>query len=96
MTDPRRTLPSVDRLLHDPAVAALLAESPRDVVVAAVRESLDAARDRRAGPPEVQPRPYRADGGEECEQRADEDQDEERGKHLARYGNTAVRDFTNL
>jgi L-seryl-tRNA(Ser) seleniumtransferase len=52
MTDPRRTFPSVDRLLHDPAVAALLAESPRDAVVAAVRESLDAARGGRAGPPE--------------------------------------------
>jgi L-seryl-tRNA(Ser) seleniumtransferase len=52
MNDPRRRLPSVDRLLHQPAVQELLQIAPRGEVVAAVRESLDAARTRRAGPPE--------------------------------------------
>lgn len=52
MTDRRRTLPSVDRLLHDPEVLALLESTPRAVVVEAVRESLQAARTRRAAPPE--------------------------------------------
>ena len=52
MSDPRRALPSVDRLLHDPAVVELLTLVPRDAVVAAVREALDAARVRRAGPPD--------------------------------------------
>jgi len=52
MTDPRRDLPSVDRLLRDPAVAALLDVAPRDAVVAAVRDTVDAARRRRAGPPD--------------------------------------------
>jgi len=52
MSDPRRRLPSVDRLLHQPAVQELLQIAPRGAVVAAVRESLDAARTRRAGPPE--------------------------------------------
>ena len=52
MNDPRRRLPSVDRLLHQPAVQELLQIAPRGAVVAAVRESLDAARTRRAGPPE--------------------------------------------
>ena len=52
MSDPRRTLPSVDRLLHDPAVAALLAHAPREAVLAAVREAVDAARIRRGGPPD--------------------------------------------
>jgi L-seryl-tRNA(Ser) seleniumtransferase len=52
MTDPRRLLPSVDRLLHQPAIQELLELAPRSAVVAAVRESLEAARTRRAGPPE--------------------------------------------
>ncbi|HWA57183.1 MAG TPA: L-seryl-tRNA(Sec) selenium transferase [Gemmatimonadales bacterium] len=51
MTDPRRHLPSVDRLLNDPAVAALAAHAPRNTLVAAIRESLDQARRGRAGPP---------------------------------------------
>jgi L-seryl-tRNA(Ser) seleniumtransferase len=42
----------VDRLLRDPEVAAMLAEAPRSAVVNAVRETIDAARARRAGPPE--------------------------------------------
>lgn len=52
MTDRRRQLPSVDRLLHQPAIQELLEIAPRDAVVAAVRESLAAARTRRAGTPE--------------------------------------------
>ncbi len=52
MPDPRRNLPSVDHLLREPAVAALLDAAPRSVVVAAVRDALDAARRRRAGPPD--------------------------------------------
>lgn len=51
MTDSRRQLPSVDRLLHQPAIQELLQLAPRDAVVDAVRESLEAARTRRAGPP---------------------------------------------
>jgi L-seryl-tRNA(Ser) seleniumtransferase len=52
MTDPRRALPSVDRLLREPAVVELFEHAPRNAVVAAVRESLEAARTRRAGPPD--------------------------------------------
>ncbi|MFL5515549.1 MAG: L-seryl-tRNA(Sec) selenium transferase [Gemmatimonadales bacterium] len=52
MTDHRRTLPSVDRILHDPEVAVLLERLPRTLVVDAVRESLAAARTRRAGAPD--------------------------------------------
>jgi L-seryl-tRNA(Ser) seleniumtransferase len=52
MTDTRRQLPSVDRLLHQPAIQELLQIAPRGAVVAAVRESLEAARTRRAGPPD--------------------------------------------
>ncbi|MFL5493130.1 MAG: L-seryl-tRNA(Sec) selenium transferase [Gemmatimonadales bacterium] len=52
MTDARRQLPSVDRLLQEPAVEALLRVAPRSAVVEAVRDSLAAARTRRAGPPE--------------------------------------------
>ena len=52
MTDRRRQLPSVDRLMHQPAVQELLHIAPRGAVLAAVRESLEAARTRRAGPPD--------------------------------------------
>jgi L-seryl-tRNA(Ser) seleniumtransferase len=52
MTDSRRQLPSVDRLLHQPAIQELLQIAPRAAVVDAVRESLEAARTRRAGPPD--------------------------------------------
>jgi L-seryl-tRNA(Ser) seleniumtransferase len=52
MTDRRRELPSVDRLLHDPGVEALLSTAPRGAVVAAIREAIAAARTRRAGPPD--------------------------------------------
>ena len=38
--------------MHQPAVQELLQIAPRGAVVAAVRESLEAARTRRAGPPE--------------------------------------------
>ncbi len=38
--------------MHQPAVQELLHLAPRGAVLAAVRESLDAARSRRAGPPE--------------------------------------------
>ena len=44
MTDARRALPGVDRLLGDPAVAALLARAPRALVVAATRAVLARAR----------------------------------------------------
>lgn len=49
--DPRRDLPSVDRLLREPGLVELLDRSSRAVVVAAARESLDAARHQRGGPP---------------------------------------------
>src|SRR4051812_42326911 len=52
MTDRRRELPSVDRLLHQPAIQELLGIAPRGAVVAAVRESLEAARNQRAGLPD--------------------------------------------
>jgi L-seryl-tRNA(Ser) seleniumtransferase len=52
MSDSRRHLPSVDRLLHEPAIQELLEIAPRGAVVDAVRESLEAARTRRAGPPD--------------------------------------------
>jgi L-seryl-tRNA(Ser) seleniumtransferase len=52
VTDPRRTLPSVDRLLLEPGIKELFHTAPRTAVVDAVRESLAAARTRRAGPPE--------------------------------------------
>ncbi|MFN0178105.1 MAG: L-seryl-tRNA(Sec) selenium transferase [Gemmatimonadales bacterium] len=45
MTDPRRRLPSVDRLLQLPAVAELMTRLPRNVVVAAARETIAQARE---------------------------------------------------
>lgn len=50
MTDPRRRLPSVDRLLTLPEIVALSERYPRAVVVDAVRDLLAAARVGRAGP----------------------------------------------
>ena len=61
MTDARAALPSVDRLLREPAVAALLAHAPRAAVVAAAREAVAAARGARAGHP--------PDWGEEVRER---------------------------
>jgi L-seryl-tRNA(Ser) seleniumtransferase len=52
VTDSRRELPSVDKLLRDPGVAAMLEHAPRPVIIAAIRESLAAARRHRAGPPD--------------------------------------------
>jgi L-seryl-tRNA(Ser) seleniumtransferase len=52
VSDRRRELPSVDRLLLDPEIRNLLDTVPRIAVVDAVRESIAAARHRRAGPPE--------------------------------------------
>ncbi|HEX5633037.1 MAG TPA: L-seryl-tRNA(Sec) selenium transferase, partial [Gemmatimonadales bacterium] len=49
--DRRRALPSVERLLQEPGVRALLDTAPRNVVAAAVREAIARARVRRAGPP---------------------------------------------
>jgi L-seryl-tRNA(Ser) seleniumtransferase len=42
----------VDRMMHETAVQQLLEIAPRAAVLAAVRESIEAARTRRAGPPE--------------------------------------------
>jgi L-seryl-tRNA(Ser) seleniumtransferase len=52
MNDRRRELPSVDRLLLEPEIRQLLRTAPRIAVVDAIRESIAAARTRRAGPPE--------------------------------------------
>jgi L-seryl-tRNA(Ser) seleniumtransferase len=52
VNDRRRALPSVDRLLLEPEIRELLRTMPRVAVVDAVRESLAAARTRRAGAPE--------------------------------------------
>ncbi len=45
-SDARRALPSVDRLLQNSEIAALLAAHPRDLVVRIAREALAAARAR--------------------------------------------------
>ncbi len=52
MSDPRRTLPSVARLLEEAGVRALLARAPRNLVVAATRETLAAVRSGRAAVPD--------------------------------------------
>ena len=51
MTDARRALPSVARLLEEPGVQTLLTRAPRNLVVA-LREALAAVRDGRAPLPE--------------------------------------------
>lgn len=50
--DPRRHLPSVERLLQHPAVARLLDTTPRTIVVAAAREAVASARSGRGDVPE--------------------------------------------
>lgn len=51
MSDPRRELPSVDRLLQVPAVAALFEVAPRSLVVEATRQAIAGARRGRSGVP---------------------------------------------
>src|SRR5687767_6195267 len=48
----QRVLPSIERLLGDPGIAALMATASRSAVVAAVRESVESARKGRAGIPD--------------------------------------------
>ncbi len=50
--DPRRQLPSVDRLLQEPGISRLLEAMPRSIVVAAAREAVAVARRGRSDPPE--------------------------------------------
>jgi L-seryl-tRNA(Ser) seleniumtransferase len=52
VTDRRRELPSIDRLLGLAEVQRLLQVAPRNLVVAAAREAVAAARLGRAGPPD--------------------------------------------
>ena len=52
MNDRLRQLPSVDRLLQEPGVAALLAKVPRTTLVQAVRAAVAAARTSRQPLPE--------------------------------------------
>jgi L-seryl-tRNA(Ser) seleniumtransferase len=52
VTDRRRALPSVDRLLRAPAVAAAGDGAPREVLAQAVRSALAAARAKGAAVPE--------------------------------------------
>ncbi|MFN2316807.1 MAG: L-seryl-tRNA(Sec) selenium transferase, partial [Gemmatimonadales bacterium] len=52
MTDPRRGLPSVDRLLQLDALAPVLAIHPRPVVVSATRELLELVRTGHRAPPD--------------------------------------------
>jgi len=51
VTDLRRQLPSIDAILANPAIAPLLAEHPRALVVKAARETVDAARVQGGAPP---------------------------------------------
>lgn len=51
MTDPRRELPSVGKLLEEPRIACLIDGAPRSAVVAAIRDVLAGAR-KRAGVPD--------------------------------------------
>src|ERR1700694_4832220 len=46
MTDPRRELPSVNALLESDGVRSLLEQHPRRVVLEAVRNAVDAARNQ--------------------------------------------------
>jgi L-seryl-tRNA(Ser) seleniumtransferase len=48
VSDARRALPSVERLLNDPGIRGLMASAPRNLVVAAVRESIASVRGGRS------------------------------------------------
>lgn len=52
MSDRRRSLPAVDRLLSLPEVQELARVVPRNLVVAAARDAIQAARGSRQGPPD--------------------------------------------
>jgi L-seryl-tRNA(Ser) seleniumtransferase len=52
VSDRRRALPSVDRLLQEPGVRALCDLAPPNVVAGAVRDAIARARTRRAGMPD--------------------------------------------
>jgi len=52
MTDPRRGLPSVPKLLALPALAPLLQRLPHQVVLGAIRGTLEAVRAGRIAPPD--------------------------------------------
>jgi len=52
MSDPRRTLPSVARLLEEAGIRELLGRAPRNLVVAAAREALAAVRQGHAAVPD--------------------------------------------
>ncbi|MEK6687130.1 MAG: L-seryl-tRNA(Sec) selenium transferase [Gemmatimonadota bacterium] len=51
MSDPRRQLPSVDRLLALPAIQKLASEAPRSVLLDAIRSALDEVRSGATEPP---------------------------------------------
>ena len=52
MTDARTGLPAVHKLLADAEREGLTEQAPRELVVSAIRETLDAARSRNGEPPE--------------------------------------------
>ncbi len=52
MTDGRRRLPSIDRILQLPELVELVGRVPRNVIVAAAREAVADVRHSRGGPPD--------------------------------------------
>ncbi len=52
MTDGRRRLPSIDRILQIPEIVGLMNRVPRNVIVAAAREAVAEVRRSRGGPPD--------------------------------------------
>ncbi len=49
VADPRRALPSVDAVLHEPGLASALSDTPRGIVVDAVRAALASRREQGLG-----------------------------------------------
>ncbi|MCL4821184.1 MAG: L-seryl-tRNA(Sec) selenium transferase [Vicinamibacteria bacterium] len=70
MSDPRRALPSVDRLLARPALAALATTHGRPAVVGAVRDWLEAARAALAAGRAVEPESVEAEVAQALARRA--------------------------